>query len=145
MKTGIILLAATVGTAAIAHTGVEDEDVLARMNGMSAIAQEMKTIGSTAKGEIDFEASRMDAALKTIAREAERIPTLFSAESTDPKSEALPEIWTDFADFQEKAGALQAVSSGLVGEIESVGDLRPAMRRIGKTCRACHADYRASD
>ena len=64
-----IALIAT-GTAAFAHSGVKDPDVMNRMMGMSELAKQMKVIGSMHMGQASFDAAAVNAALEKIAEEA---------------------------------------------------------------------------
>ena len=143
MKKYIAMALIATGTAAFAHSGVKDPDVMNRMMGMSELARQMKAIGSMAKGATAFDAGAIDAALARISEEAGYIPSLFEKKALDPKSEALPVIWEDFDTFAAHATDLAEVSGGLVGTIQTSADLGPAMQQIGKTCSACHADFRA--
>ena len=136
---GIALLTAT---AALAHQGVQNPAVKARMDGMSVIAENMKTIGLMAKGTNEFDAALARSAAAAIAEHAAAAPALFESNETDPKSEARPEIWTNFDDFVLKATELETVANGLSTSINDKSDLRSAMRSLGKTCKACHAIYR---
>ena len=60
----------------------------------------------------------------------------------DPKSEAKPEIWSNFSDFSGKAKELEKLALGLSTTIASADDLGPAMRDLGANCKACHGPYR---
>ena len=133
------LLLIMIAGAALAHSGVQNPAVMARMNGMSDIAAAMKTLGQMAKGTTAFEAAKANASLQEVAANAAEIPILFKAQETDPKSEALPEIWTDFETFQSIAIDLQTAASV---EVANLNQLRRAMRNIGPTCNACHKDFR---
>lgn len=139
------LAALVAAVTASAHTGVQNDDVLERMEGMSAIAKEMKTIGEMAKNEAPFDSDAVESALSTIGAEAERIPDLFTPRAMDPKSEATPTIWEDFDDFTTRADILGAVTETLSGHVSTASDLAPLMREIGQTCRACHSQYRVSN
>ena len=137
--TGLLIGAATI---AIAHTGVEDEEVLARMDDMKAMGDATKTLGLMAKGEAPFDAKTARSAATRIAEEAARTPALFESAATDPQSEALPAIWDNWADFTEKADALETVASGLATDIDSIDTLRAGMGDLGQACKACHSEYR---
>lgn len=137
-----IALIAT-GTAAFAHSGVKDPDVMNRMMGMSELAKQMKVIGGMHMGQAAFDAAAVNAALEKIAEEASYIPSLFETKALDPKSEALPVIWDDFTTFTARAEALRTTAAGLAGTVESSGDLMRVMHEIGQACGACHADFRA--
>lgn len=128
--------------AALAHTGVKNAAVMARMHGMNAIAAEMKTLGEMAKGAAPFDAAAARAAAASIARHAAETPALFEAEEDDPKSEAKPEIWQDFSDFTAKSTELEKIAGGLAESIQVEADLRPAVAALGGTCQSCHKLYR---
>lgn len=66
-KTASALALIAAGTAALAHGGVTNKDVMARMMVMSSISDQMKVIGSMAKGETAFDADAVNAALIEIA------------------------------------------------------------------------------
>ena len=138
--TGIVAL--LVAGAAFAHQGVKNPAVMARMNGMSAIAEDMKTIGNMAKGTIQFDAAKAQQALKDIASQASKTPSLFEANEDDPKSEARPEIWSNFDDFTAKAVELETLANQLAPSIEERDDLRSVLRLMGENCKSCHGTYR---
>ena len=142
MKTYIALGAIVLGTAAFAHSGVKNSDVMNRMMGMSEMAKQMKVLGTMAKGETAFDADAVNAALAKMSEEASYIPSLFEPEATDPKSEALPMIWDEFDTFESRARALEKTASNLSGTVEGRADLGPAMKALGRACSACHSEYR---
>ena len=138
----ISLCALCVGTLAFAHTGVKNMAVMARMESMSALGDNVKILGEMAKGKQAFDADQARAAAEAIARHAAETPALFKAPETDPKSEALPVIWDDFAAFVEESDSLEAVASDLAVTMQNVDDLRNGLSRIGAACKACHQVYR---
>ena len=144
MKKTYIFATATflAATAALAHSGVKNSAVKARMDAMSAVGAEMKTLGLMSKGASAFNADTAKAAATAIATQASKTPDLFEANEDDPKSEAKPAIWENFQDFTTKAVALEKVARDLSMSIENVDDLAPAMSALGDTCKACHGDYR---
>ncbi len=138
------LLLATVAmgattTAMIAHAEVEDPDVKARMETMSGIGANMKTLSQMSKGEIAFDAAAAQAAIDEIAEASETIPAVFETPAQDPESEASPEIWENWEDFVSKAEALQAAASGAT--VTDEASLGAAMGAIGGTCGSCHRAY----
>lgn len=143
MKKYIVIALIATATAAFAHSGVKDPDVMNRMMGMSELAKQMKVIGGMHMGQASFDAVAVNAALEKIAEEASYIPSLFETKALDPKSEALPVIWDDFATFTARAEALQTTAAGLAGTVGSSGDLMQVMHEIGQACGACHSDFRA--
>lgn len=140
LRLTIAILAA--GTAAWAHADVENPDVKARMDSMSAIGSSMKILGQTAKGATEFDATAIEAALERISLEAERVPSLFTPEADDPKSEAKAEIWTDFDTFTDLAADLKAAADKNMGQIQAVSDVQAAMGDLGAACKACHSKFK---
>lgn len=142
MKKYIALGLILAGTAAFAHGGVKDPDVMNRMMGMSALAKHMKLIGGMAKGETTFDAAAVNTTLGKMSEEASYIPSLFETEADDPKSEALPVIWEKFDTFTDHAAKLETLTSGLAGTVETEADLRSVVQQVGKACGACHSTFR---
>lgn len=135
-------LACTVAFAAFAHSGVKNPAVMARMEGMKSMGLAVKTLGDMAKGKVAFDADAVALALERLALEAERTEALFEAKEDDPKSEALPVIWTQFADFEAKAHALEAVLAAQNQDMSDAANLGPTLKAIGAQCSACHKIYR---
>ena len=142
MKKLIVVSVTALGTAALAHSGVKNPDVMNRMIGMTELSQQMKLIGDMAKEQTPFDAAAANAALDLMTEEASYIPSLFEIEALDPKSEALPHIWTDFDDFTARANALEQTTAELSGTVTEMNSLRVAVGRVGKACSACHETYR---
>lgn len=127
---------------AFAHGGVEDPQVLARMEGMKRLGTEMKLLSTMVKGQRDFDAEAVARAIARIEAEAGRIPGLFEPAVQDPKSEAHPSIWEEFPDFRGQARALEAAAGALSEPIETQQALGHALGTLGVTCKECHDDYR---
>lgn len=142
MKPFAIAAAILIASAALAHQGVKDPAVMARMEAMSGIGKAMKVLGGMAKGETAFDAAAARRAAATIAVEAGRTPALFRTPADDPKSEARPEIWQRFDDFTAKSRLLEQVASGLSTSISTRNDLQTGVKEIGAACKACHKTYR---
>lgn len=143
MRTPFALAAAlaAAGTLALAHAGVEDPDVMARMHSMKEIAAANKAVGLMLRGEAPFDAAVVATSAKIIAAESARIPALFESRADDPKSEALPAIWENWADFEAKAQA-GVLAAEALGGVRREADLAPAFAAVGQTCKACHTAYR---
>lgn len=138
----ITLSALCVSTLAVAHTGVQNPAVLARMESMKVTQDSTKVLGAMVKGDVTFDAVIARAAAETIAKEAARTKSLFEGQETDPKSEALPTIWKDFDDFNAKSRDLYAVATALSVSLETEEELRIGLGQIGGACKACHEAYR---
>jgi cytochrome c556 len=142
MKRVIFAGACVAASAVAAHQGVLNPVVKARMANMSAIAENVKTLGVMAKGGTAFDQFDAREAARRIAAHAAETPSLFEAPESAPQSEARPEIWENFEDFSNKAGALVEIAELLSTSITEQSDLAEAMRTLGASCKSCHADYR---
>lgn len=147
MKIKMLLAASIMSlmTVSYAHSDmskVKNEAVKARMEAMSSIGAQMKTLGGMAKGEMDFDADKANDAVKTIAMIAATVPALFEAEEDDPESEAKAEIWFDFEDFTQKSVDLEMKATEIAGSIQAKSDIGAAMGQLGGTCKACHQSYK---
>ena len=128
--------------AAVAHEGVKNPAVKAWMENMKQIGAATKVLGSMAKGERGFDPAAADVALQDIARAAALSPALFEVPQSDPKSEARPEIWENWADFTAQSVALEELARGLEGMLSTPAALRDGLRQLGTTCKTCHESYR---
>lgn len=144
MKAKLILplLLAVTASSALAHGGVQNPAVLARMEAMKAIGDATKVLGEMAKGARAFDADSARAAAQSIAAHAAETPALFETREDDPFSEALPGIWANFDDFTAKAGNLATLATELGTSLDSPEALRAGLDALGETCKTCHSDYR---
>lgn len=127
-------------TAAYAHDGVKNAAVKARMMTMSTIGDNMKMLGGMAKGSVPFDEARAEAAAVAIKDGAARVPALFEAEETDPKSEARPDIWMMFDEFTSKADALEKAAATV--DASSLDGVKVGLGNMGGTCKSCHEQFR---
>ncbi len=141
-KTYAAIALIALGTAALAHGGVKNKDVLARMEVMKSIGDQMKIVGAMAKGQSDFDSDVANAAVSEIAQLSSQISSVFTSPASDPKSEALPAIWTEWEQFTKLAQDSEAAATSVAGTITTPDDLDTALRQIGVTCKACHSKYR---
>ncbi|MGI9393128.1 MAG: c-type cytochrome [Boseongicola sp.] len=138
--TQVLLTTILTATAALAHSGVKDPQVKARMDGMTVLGAQTKILGQMAKGATPFNASKAQAAIQVIQTETKKITALFEPRADDPKSEAKLEIWTDWTAFTEKTDGLSlALAEANVTTAESLGR---SVRTIGAACSACHKQFR---
>ena len=142
MKKTLLVISMLVASTALAHEGVKNPAVKARMDGMSAIAENMKTLSLMFKEDVAFDLENAQLSLSKIANHAAQTPALFEAKEDDPKSEAKDEIWSNFEDFSNEALTLEAIALKLSTSINSSEDLGPALRELGASCKACHSMYR---
>lgn len=127
--------------AALAHQGVTNPVVMARMNVMSGVADQTKVLGQMAQGRSEFDAAQARAARSALIAHAQAVPGAFAAPETDPKSEALPLIWEDPGKFSAANDAFVAAAKGL--DVSSAQALKVTFGALGASCSGCHRDFRA--
>lgn len=114
-----------------------------RVAQMKQIGAAMGALSRVGRGEAPNDqaaretATRLQATTKTVF-------TLFPANSVTPDSRALPAIWTNRADFDAKAKALQDASDKIVAALAANNQaaITAAVGEAGGTCAACHQPYR---
>jgi cytochrome c556 len=136
-----VLAFAAAASAALAHSGVKNAAVMARMTLMTDVADDMKVLGGMVKGTTPFDASIVEAKGNSLALHASKIAPMFEDQARDPKSEALDSIWTDWDGFVADADAMEAAAIA-VAQVKSADGLATAFSDLGKSCTACHQDYR---
>lgn len=132
---------ATIATTALAHSGVTNPAVMARMEAMSSIGAEIKALTSMARGAADFDAAEVTTRMQTIAALGAQVPALFEAPESDPKSEASPTIWVSYPEFTQRAAAMIDAAAAGAGA-EDVPALEDALGALGETCKSCHGSFK---
>ncbi|MEM7719767.1 MAG: cytochrome c [Pseudomonadota bacterium] len=138
----LALVCLLLGATAVAHEGVKNPAVMKRMHEMKAIGTDLKALAQMAKGAEPFDQTAAQAAAAAIAARAATVPKLFEAQEDDPKSEALPIIWDEFAAFTEKSKDMESAALRMSSSVTTLDELRPALLELGATCTACHRPYR---
>ena len=138
----LILTFITISSVALAHSGVKDKNVKERMMVMKEMANNTKIIGQMLKGKKSFDANEAKLALERLSSLSLETPKVFKINASDPKSEAKPAIWDEFDEFTRLSKDLAETSILFAGSIDSIDDLRPALRGISSGCKACHSRYR---
>ncbi|MDZ4095862.1 MAG: cytochrome c [Paracoccaceae bacterium] len=138
-KTLVIGLVLAAGVA-IAKEGVQDPTVKARMDLMAINGKSAKTLGQMAAGETAFDAAAAEAAKAALIDTSSQIAAKFETQASDPVSEALPVIWTNWDEFTATATRLNAAATAL--DASSLDGVKAGMAAIGGTCKDCHTTFR---
>lgn len=79
-----------------------------------------------------------------IAGWGKAIPTMFPPGTDTPESDALPTVWSDRAGFETAAANMSAAARTLadLGKAGDTAGFATQFGALGKTCGACHKDYR---
>lgn len=141
MRTTLTALCAIgLATVLAAHEGVKDPDVMIRMHVMKDAKASMAVLGDMAKGQRAFDPAVAEQARRDLMRYALDMPNVFETPAQDPKSEALPVIWTSFPDFTQRALTMNVEFEAL--DVSSLETLRAGLPAAAVTCRACHQTFR---
>lgn len=107
------LMAAGFAMSALAHSGATGV-VKERMDAMKGMQEAVKTITPMFSGQANYDAAAVRSAAAEIAGHAGAAMTsTFPEGTTGHPSEARPEIWTDWDDFQALANQLALTAQGL--------------------------------
>jgi cytochrome c556 len=143
---GIAVAALAVGTASVAVSSPEGTAAIkARQEAMEAVKDGMGALAAIAKGEAPFDAAVVEKNAGLIAENLKEASGHFpegSAEG-DVETRALPGIWSDGSDFQEKMDAAHAQAEALQSVTDEAA-FRPALGQLGNSCKDCHQTYRRS-
>ncbi len=125
------------------------EQIEARQGQLKKIGKAFKTISDQLKaGSPDV--AQIQAAAASVPEQALGMADWFP-EGTGPDSgvetEALPIIWEDKADFDEKVTAMQDAAAQLdaVAQGGDVAAIAAAFKTTGGKCKDCHDKYRLDD
>ena len=142
--TAAVIAAGIASGIAIAHEGATGM-VMQRMEAMKEISEGMKAIGAMVKGEKEFDGVAVESAARMIAEHGKHMPHMFPEGTLDKPTEALPVIWTRWDDFTGLAKRMETASLALAEAARtasSAQDIVPPLSEVGKTCKACHQDFR---
>ncbi len=124
----------------LAHSGATGI-VKKRMDVMKDVGAVMKELGAMGKGDASFDATVVARRAGDLKAHAAGMPALFPEGSIHGPSEALPQIWKNFEGFSRIASDLESAATAL-SSVEDATALPAALGAAGKTCKACHSDYR---
>jgi cytochrome c556 len=144
LGTFVLITTVAICGASLAHDGATGI-VKKRMDAMSDIGKQMKAMASMLKGEQAFDANSVHTSATIIAEHARNIPHLFPEGSMKKPSEALPVVWSRWEDFTKLGSTMEASAASLAEAAEtaqSMAGIRDQIIAVGKSCKACHTDFR---
>jgi cytochrome c556 len=103
-----------------------------------------KIVVGMMRGQVPYDAAKVEAAFTQWANTAQKLPSLFPDNSkSGQNTRAAPKIWMTKADFDAKAAEFgKAVADNRDKAKGSVDGLRAAIPAVANACDACHKDYR---
>ncbi len=151
---GLVTAAATVSAFAWAQAAGPAKsaaDAKTAIEARQAVFKEIKKayepMTDVLKGKREFDAALFVTNATRIQELAGQIPAKFAVDTRqfkDTKTDALDGIWNSQADFKAKADALATGAANLAAAAKT-GDKGATMKAVpamGKTCGACHDNYK---
>ena len=119
----------------------------ARQGQFKLYGHNLAVLGGMAQGKVDYDAAMAQTAADNLFHITRHDQSRLWPEGTDSSSltgtRAKAAIWENLDDFTAKFVALQEASAALQTAAGGGLDaLRPAVGAVGKSCGACHEDYR---
>jgi cytochrome c556 len=111
---------------------------------MEAVAYKVGQLRGMAQGEIPADNAAFAKHANDVAALAGMVTEGFIPNSVVGDSIALPEIWTNNADFQAKAADFQNAATALATAASQQGfeAAKGMVQAVGQTCGGCHRPYR---
>jgi cytochrome c556 len=122
-----------------------DDPIHARKELMEANGKATKAVVAIMKGASPFKLETVQAALNTYIEASEKAPALFPEGSDKGKTEALPAIWKNKADFNARLAKLGEDSKTALAAIKDPATFKADFPPVLKNCQGCHEKYRAKD
>lgn len=122
-------------------TGIVKE----RMDAMTAMGDAMEIMGDMVKGKRQLNVEAFVEGAEIISKHSAEITELFPKGSGGGKSEALPNLWQEWDQFEAIAKRAQREADQLNRLAVSGNnnrDLKMQFIKLGKSCKSCHTDYR---
>jgi cytochrome c556 len=132
------------GTAAPADDSPEYQAFKFRTGVMEALSWKMGKLNGMAQGDIPTDNAAAVKYARDVAALAAMLPEGFIPNSAVKGSAALPEVWTNFSDFEQKATDLQNAATALAQAAEANGfeASKGMVAAVRQGCGGCHRPYR---
>lgn len=140
----LAVVAALVSLGASSAWGADDEAwIKYRQMVMSSIGANMGGIGDILKNGLPV-TSNIEYHAMAIATSAMAVAPAFEQKVVAGKTDAKPEIWSDFDHFKEDIDEMREAAEQLAAAVaEGNNDqIGPRVKALGRTCGGCHEDFR---
>lgn len=114
---------------------------------MHALAWKVGKLRGMAQGDIPVDNAAALKHARDTAALAGMLADGFIPNSIVKGSLALPDIWKNFSDFQQKANDLQTAATALADATQANGfeASKGMVQAVGQSCGGCHRPYRKRD
>ncbi len=133
-------------TAGLASADSHEKDaayIAYRQSVMSIVGTHMGAIGDIMKNGLEVPGAIAGHA-EQMADAAALVAPAFKKELTLGATDAKPEIWSDWAKFEQAIADYEEAARGLAAaaSAEDPSGVGPAMKALGKSCGGCHKPFR---
>jgi cytochrome c556 len=136
---GLVLVA----TPTFADAEMDQAKIKYRQTLMGAVGANMGGIGTILKNQLNLP-GHVESHARQLAASAKLVGAAFEANLSEGATDAKPEIWSDWAGFEQAIADFEAAANTLAAAAAS-GDgaaIGPAVKGLGKTCGGCHDSFR---
>jgi len=138
----LFLMSAAAFSLTVTAVAAAGNPVAERQALMKEVGKSMKDASGYASGKTPWDAANAKAVMAVVSKNAKSLKGLYPAGSDkDPKTEALPAIWANKADFEKKLADMGEAAEK-AGKATDQASFQAAFKDVGKTCAACHNTYR---
>ncbi len=115
-----------------------------RQSVMRSLGYKVAAVRAMATGEVPVDEAKFRKDTADVAALAGMLPEGFIPSSSSADSNAKAEVWTNMADFQQKAADLKNAADALAATAASQGfeAAKGMVQAAGSSCGACHRPYR---
>jgi cytochrome c556 len=92
-------------------------------------------------GKAQFELSKVQEGLRTYQEQAPKLKTSFPPDSkTGGDTDALPSIWTKWADFEKQVESFVATAKAAASAIKDEPSFKAEYKKVVDSCGGCHKE-----
>jgi cytochrome c556 len=133
-----------IALAVTANAGATEDIAKERNELMKGVRDATKPVGAMLKGEMAFDAAKVQESLAVYTDASQRLDELVPAGSEG--GEAAPAVWEDPDGF---AATLQKWSDAITAAVEAnpqdLATAKPVLGPVLNSCKGCHDSYRIDD
>ncbi len=121
----------------------EDPVITYRQKVMQSIGANIGAVSDVLKHSLPHE-QNIQVHAEQINRAAALIPSAFEENVSEGLTDAKPEIWEEWQEFEEYAADLETESAALA-EVAAGGDtadIAAQVKQLGDSCKQCHDEFR---
>ena len=132
--------------ATMAHQVKDEPQQSYRQSYFALIGANFGPIAAMAQGKMPYSVEGVqERAANLKALSTIDVTSAFSEGSDKGTTRAKPEIWANTADFKAKFADMQEAILALQAAEGEQGAVAKAVGGVGRTCKACHDEYKAKD